>query len=121
MGVASRDPDTSSVDAEKNDTLHSDTQREQAKGITKFFQSSTISQFESKSYFSEDALVFTMFGDSDVQNGAIWVQPSGLHMHHVEWHVFIGNPIQWWKWDQVIPLCTLNIKKIIFGMNENSF
>lgn len=42
MGVASRDPDTSSVDAEKNDTLHSDTQREQAKGITKFFQSSTI-------------------------------------------------------------------------------
>lgn len=23
-----------------------------------------------------------MFGDSDVQNGAIWVQPSGLHMHH---------------------------------------
>lgn len=44
MGVTSRDPDTSSVWNE----WHCDTQREYAKGITKFFQNSTISQFESK-------------------------------------------------------------------------
>lgn len=56
MGVTRRESDTSSVDAEMNDTPHCDTQRERAKGIAKFFQSSTMSQFESKSYFSEDVL-----------------------------------------------------------------
>lgn len=56
MGVTSRESDTSSVDAEMNDTPHCDIQREQAKGIVKFFQSSTMNQFESKSYFFEDVL-----------------------------------------------------------------
>lgn len=82
-GVTSLDSGIPAADADMKDTPHCATQREQAKGIAKIFQMSTVSQSESKSYSFEWRCkgAFTVFGDVDVQNEPILEHFSGLNVH----------------------------------------
>lgn len=76
MGETSRDSDTSSVDAEMNDPPHCDAQKEQAKGITTITSRVPPSvNLNPDLIFLQMHGVFTTFGDSGVQNGAILEHP----------------------------------------------
>lgn len=84
MGESSRGSDTSRVDAEMNDIPYCDAQREQAKKA--LLNSSRVPpsvNLKLHLIFLKMHGVFTMFGDSDVQNGTILEHTSGLHVHHI--------------------------------------